>query len=139
MSNSQPHPITTFNFAVEITLDKGSHNLCEAAFSDCDGLEMTMEAKTIREGGNNAQQYRLTGPVAYGQLSLKRGVTGSFDLWDWFRDVSTNPKLRAKAEVVVYARNGVTPVMIFHLTRCVPVRLKAPVLNAATGGVAIEE
>ena len=29
--------------------------VCNAAFAECDGLEMTMEVKTIREGGNNAQ------------------------------------------------------------------------------------
>ena len=29
--------------------------------------------------------------------------------------------------------------MSFLLTRCVPVKLKAPALNAAAGGVAIEE
>ena len=36
--------------------------LCE-----CDGLEMTMDVKTIREGGNNAAQVRLFGAVNYGR------------------------------------------------------------------------
>lgn len=139
MPNSQPHPFTTFNFAVEINVDPISKKVCDAAFSDCDGLEMTMEAKTIREGGNNARQHRLTGPVAYGQLTLKRGMTGTFDLWDWFTEVSNNPSLRADAEVVVYAGDGKKVLMSYLLTRCVPVKLKAPALNAATGGIAIEE
>ena len=38
--------------------------VCNAAFSECDGLEMTMEVKTIKEGGNNAQLHRLAGPLA---------------------------------------------------------------------------
>ena len=38
--------------------------LCSAAFAECDGLEMTMDVKTIREGGNNGAQIRLTGPVS---------------------------------------------------------------------------
>src|SRR6059058_1234277 len=78
------YPFTAFNFAVEIDVDGVRPNVCSAAFSDCDGLEMTREMKTIREGGNNGEQIRLTGPVSYGQLTLKRGMTGSFDLWDWF-------------------------------------------------------
>lgn len=139
MPNSEPHPFTTFNFAVEIKLDPISQRVCDAAFSDCDGLEMTMEAKTIREGGNNTRQHRLTGPVAYGQLTLKRGMTGTFHLWDWFTEISQNPGLRADAEVVVYAGDGKTVMASYLLTRCVPVKLKGPALSAASGGVAIEE
>jgi phage tail-like protein len=139
MPNSQPNPINTFNFSIEIKVDGVSQRVCDAAFSECDGLEMTLEVKTLREGGNNARQHRLTGPVAYGQLTLKRGVTGNFDLWDWFKQVTVNPRLRADANVVVLAANGVTEQMRFLLTRCVPVKLKAPSLSAASGNVAIEE
>jgi phage tail-like protein len=138
-ANSLPHPYMTFNFAVEIKVDPVSKRVCDAAFSECDGLEMTMEVKTIREGGVNDRQYRLTGPVAYGQLTLKRGMTGNWDLWNWFRQVSLDPALRADAEVVVFGKDRQDPVMSFLLTRCVPIKLKAPALNAAAGGVAIEE
>jgi phage tail-like protein len=139
MPNSEPNPINTFNFSIEIKIDGVSPRVCDAAFSECDGLEMTMEVKTLREGGNNARQHRLTGPIAYGQLTLKRGVTSNFDLWDWFKQVMLNPRLRADANVVVLAPNGATKQMSFLLTRCVPVKLKAPGLNAASGNVAIEE
>lgn len=139
MPNSQPHPFTNFNFSVEFSINSVSKRICDAAFSECDGLEMTMEVKTIREGGNNARQYRLTGPVAYGQLTLKRGVTSNFDLWKWFQEVTVNPGLRADANVVVFAGDGVTKVLQYLLTRCVPVKLKGPGLSAGSGGIAIEE
>jgi phage tail-like protein len=137
--NSQPHPFGTFNFAVEIKLDPVAQRVCDAAFSECDGLEMTMEVKTIREGGNNTRQHRLAGPVAYGQLTLKRGMTGTFHLWDWFREVTVNPALRADAEIVVFAVDGRTVLVSYLLTRCLPVKMKAPALSAASGGIAIEE
>ena len=56
------HPFTAFNFAVEINVPGVSTKVCNAAFAECDGLEMTMDVKTIREGGNNGRQIRLTGP-----------------------------------------------------------------------------
>lgn len=139
MPNAQPHPITNFNFAIEVTVEGVSPRVCDAAFSECDGLEMNLEVKTLREGGNNTRQYRLPGPVAYGNLSLKRGVTTSFDLWDWFARVTVDPKLRADAQVVVYAPDGRTVNLSFKLTRCVPIKLKAPGLNAVSGAIAIEE
>ena len=133
-------PFTGFNFAVEINVAGVAPLICSAAFAECDGLEMSMEVKTIREGGNNGTQIRLTGPRSYGQLTLKRGMTASFDLWDWFAATLTNPALRADGEVVLYAaRISETPCARFLLTRCLPVKLKAPPLNAADGKVAIEE
>jgi phage tail-like protein len=133
------YPFTAFNFAVEINVPGVSPKACSASFSECDGLEMTMEVKTIREGGNNGKQLRLVGPVGYGQLTLKRGMTATFDLWDWFTAVLGNGRLRADAEVVLFAGDGQTERARFLLTRCLPVKLKAPALNAKDGMVAIEE
>ena len=133
------NPFTAFNFAVEIHVEGVSKQVCSAAFSECDGLEMTMEAKTIREGGDNGRLIRLTGPAAFGTLTLKRGLTFNFDLWDWVAAVHKDPSLRADAEVVLFDSNGVTTVAGFVVSRCVPVKLKAPALNAAAGGVAVEE
>ena len=113
--------------------------VCDAAFSECDGLEMTMDVKTIREGGNNGKQIRLTGPINYGQVTMKRGMTATFDLWDWFNLMLQDPSLRSDAEVVIFAPDGQTERARFLLSRCVPVKLKAPPLNAKDAAVAIEE
>jgi phage tail-like protein len=137
--NKTLYPLTAFNFAVEITRADQSAPLVGAAFSECDGLDMTMEVKTIREGGNNGRQIRLAGPMAYGQLTLKRGMTSNFDLWTWMSDTLTDPRLRAEAEVVVFAPDGRTVRARFCLSRCLPVKIKAPALNAKDGMVAIEE
>jgi phage tail-like protein len=138
-SETVVYPFSAFNFAVEITLDGESARLCHAAFSDCDGLEMTMEVKTIREGGRNGEQIRLNGPSAFGNVTLKRGMTANFDLWTWFARTIDDPKLRANAEVVLLAPDGATERARFLLARCVPVKLKAPTLNAKDGAVAVEE
>ncbi|HEY6190267.1 MAG TPA: phage tail protein [Pyrinomonadaceae bacterium] len=133
------YPFTAFSFAVEIDVPDVSTKVCSAAFSECDGLEMSQEIKTIREGGNNGKQIRLSGPVTYGQLTLKRGMTATFDLWNWFSAALNNPALRAKAEVVLLAPDGKTERARFVLARCIPTKLKAPPLNGTTGTVAIEE
>ncbi len=138
------YPFTNFNFSIEIQVP-GLRNLpaqlCNASFSECDGLEMTMDVKTIREGGNNGKQIRLTGPFNYGMLTLKRGMTSSFDLWDWFSAMLQpgNAGVRANAHVVVFAADGRTQRVRFLLERCVPTKLKAPTLNAKDGIIAIEE
>jgi len=132
-------PFTSFNFAVEINRGQDAGALVGGSFAECDGLEMTMEVKTIREGGGNDRQIRLNGPVSYGTLTLKRGMTSSFDLWKWFRDSVADPGLRADVEVVLLATDGDTERARFALTRCVPTKMKAPALNAKDGQIAIEE
>jgi phage tail-like protein len=139
MADDALRPFVAFNFAVEINVPGISPKVCNAAFAECDGLEMSMDVKTIREGGNNGRQIRLTGPVTFGMLTLKRGLTRSFDLWDWMAAMQTSPGLRADAEVVVFAADGKTERARFILSRCLPAKLKAPPLNAKDGGVAIEE
>jgi phage tail-like protein len=134
-------PFTTFNFRVELEVPGLTAAVCSAAFAECDGLEITLEPKTIREGGNNNRPIHLIGPVSYGQLTLKRGMTDTLDLWDWFERVIQRGQggLRAFGEVVMLAANRNTEQVRFRLDGCLPVKLKAPALNAQDGLVAIEE
>jgi phage tail-like protein len=135
----EPRPFNAFNFAVEIYPDGKSAPLVKAAFAECDGLEMTHDVKTIRSGGANDHSYRVPGVINHPNLSLKRGLTENFDLWTWFADSIADPFLRANAEVVLFAEDGVTETARFQLSRCIPAKLKAPPLNAKDGGIAIEE
>jgi phage tail-like protein len=131
---------TAFSFAIEIDVPGISGKVCNAAFAECDGLELTHEVKTIREGGNNRAQIRLTGPASFGTVTLKRGMTPNFQLWKWFDAVVANPVLRAHGEVVIFSRNTTrTEKARFLLEKCVPIKLKAPALNAKDGMVAVEE
>jgi phage tail-like protein len=132
-------PFTAFNFAVELDVQGVSTLVCNAAFSECDGLEQTLDVKTIREGGNNGAQIRLAGAVSYGTVTLKRGMTTSFDLWTWLDLVVASPWVRGSGEVLVHSPDHTRVVARFVLTRVLPVKLKAPPLNARDGMVAIEE
>ncbi len=133
-------PFTTFNFLVLVTVEglRGGP-VCKAEFSDCDGLELSMTPKTLREGGSNFRQIHLAGPVSYGQLTLKRGMTRDDGLWRWFELLRTNPKRRGQATVGVLSPDHTHVDVQFDLTNCQPVKLKAPALSGKDGLVAIEE
>lgn len=148
MPDVHPYPYLAFQFDVQIRVSlvggalKSEPALCSAAFAECDGLEMTMEPKVVKEGGNNSQHVHLVGPVTYGNLSLKRGVTDCLDLWSWFRTLMKNDGVGATAEVTVrQLKAGSTTEVLrkFELTGCLPIKFKAPALNAKDGQVAIEE
>ncbi len=142
-------PFTTFNFHVAFTLPGKGKEVCEAEFSECSGLEMNMEIKTIKEGGNNGEQIHLAGPLTYGQLTLKRGMTSNFDLWEWFENVQNQRNLRVDGEIQMLsslrmAKEQNPPGkknkdVVFKLSNCLPMKIVAPGLNAIDGNIAIEE
>jgi len=134
-------PFVTFNFRVSLEI-AGAAALCAAAFSDCDGLEMSMAPKTIREGGNNSRPIHLVGPVSYGQLTLKRGMTSDFGLWRWFDRTQSERSLRANGNVEVLTPEGEKRGQVavaFSLSNCLPIKMKAPALSGKDGLIAIEE
>jgi phage tail-like protein len=139
------HPFTTFNFRIELSYGQGGNPICDGEFAECDGIEMTIEPKTFREGGNNSRPIHLVGPVSYGQLTLKRGMTADFGLWEWFEAVQrTNGHgIRASGQIAIQSANNApearTDRVVFQLTGCLPIKLKAPALNAKDGLVAVEE
>jgi phage tail-like protein len=144
------YPFTSFNFLVSLTIDQPDElevgtPLCNGAFTECDGLDMTVEPKTVREGGNNTRQIHLVGPVTYGNLSLKRGMTANQDLWKWFNAAVANPAAGAvrrgalaSGEIIMRDADG-TGTVRYRLFDCLPIKIKASPLHAKDGLVAIEE
>ena len=136
---------TTFNFRVEIVVagmkaGEKQATICKAAFAECNGLELSMQPKTFQQGGLNTKQVHLAGPATYGQLTLKRGMSKDFGLWQWFNEVlkTEGRKLRGQARVVMLDANK-SKVVQFNLIDCLPTKLRVPTLNAKEGGLAIEE
>jgi phage tail-like protein len=144
MASPTTLPFVAFNYSVEINVPLIGNKLCGGSFSECDGLDLTMDVKTIREGGNNTSQIRMIGPVNYGQVTLKRGMTSNFDLWDWFDALQHGTAdqlrgdLRGEAQVVLLGSDH-TEAVRFLLKRCLLTKLKTPALNAKDGAIAIEE
>ncbi|MFQ6027665.1 MAG: phage tail protein [Dehalococcoidia bacterium] len=131
---------TAFNFLVEISVDGISDQVCEAGFAECDGLEMSIEPKSFQQGGLNTEQIHLSGSTSYSQLTLRRGMSKDFGLWRWFTETMKTDKrgLRGQATVVMLDANKQEQ-MKFKLKDCLPVKLRAPALNAREGGIAVEE
>lgn len=114
--------------------------LCNGAFSECTGLEATMEPKVIKEGGRNYGVAQRTGPVTFGTVILKRGVTDASDLWKWFELVhSGGYSYRLDVTVRLLDETFTTEVFSWKLVRALPVKFKAGDLNAKGGEVLVEE
>jgi phage tail-like protein len=82
----------------------------------------------------------MAGPVSYGQLTLKRGMTANMDLWRWFERVSAADNAGARGTVDVLMLGADRKQQLhFRLGGCLPTKLKTSALNAKDGQIAIEE
>jgi phage tail-like protein len=136
-------PYVSHRFEVVLNLDNppaGLVNpLCNAAFSECNGLDMTMEPKTYQSGGDNQRQHHRPGPVSYGRLTLRRGLTNTLHLWEWFSAAATpGQNLKAQGEITLWDAAG-TPRLTYIVVDCLPVKLSGPSFDAKSPQIAVEE
>jgi phage tail-like protein len=129
----------------------GEEPLCDGAFSEVTGLEATLEAKAIKEGGANQGAHQRAGGVSYATVILKRGLTQSRDLWRWWALFAGIPESGLTGQPAGGAFAHRLTVRVTHrdiagqdvlgwrLERAMPVKFKAGDLNARGGEVAIEE
>lgn len=117
--------------------------ICQGAFSECTGLEATMEPKVIKAGGANYGPFQRVGPVTFATVILKRGITTRRDLWTWFSQVTEKGKtafrLDAKITIRAPGEKGTTDAFVIRLHRTLPVKLKVGDLNARATDVGVEE
>lgn len=144
------YPYKLFRFHVdfkEVSLTDQSRQrdvvVCHGAFAECTGLEATMEPKVIKAGGWNYGAHQRPGPVTFGTVVLKRGITDSRDLWKWFAHVNERNHYAYRLDVTirVSAPDEDIPgeALEIKLLRAVPVKFKCADLNARATEVGIEE
>ena len=139
-------PLQVFNFHVTFKRDAllgppdGSEvTLCSGAFAECTGLEATVEPKVIKAGGSNYGPLQRMGRVSFATVVLKRGMTTTRDLWNWFQHVCGG-FYAYRLSVEIEMRDGNSePVLIWALARALPVKFKAADLNARGTEVGVEE
>ena len=72
-------PVPAYLFSIEIS------GVLVGLFTECGGLGMTRDVKSVQEGGVNDHVHKLPGKVSYDNITLKRGLSLSRALWDWMR------------------------------------------------------
>lgn len=146
LKENKLYPVHVFRFQVDFreqligsTAEGGKVVLCSGAFSECSGLEASMEAKVIKEGGRNWGAIQRAGKTTFATLVLKRGMTRTRDLWAWYEFVGSGKYAhRLNAVITLFDTSGKS-VLAWQLMNALPVKFKAADLNAKGTDVAIEE
>lgn len=141
-------PLQVFRFKVEFRRDGTGRSpqpsspvdLCSGAFAECTGLEATMEPKVIKAGGQNYGAVQRPGRVSFATVVLKRGMTTTRDLWDWFQQVNLKGSYAYRLSVDITLEDTAgRPSIRWNLARALPVKFKSADLNAKGNEIGIEE
>ena len=133
-------PYSAFNFLVE--LESGQGKEVSAGFSDVSGLSAEVTVAEYRSG-NEANNYvrKIPGIHKASDVTLKRGVTGSENIWQWLKEArSGSPSVKRDVTIKLLSEDREAIVVTWLLRGAIPIKWTGPSLAAKGGGdVAMEE
>ncbi len=139
MAVLRDRPYVQFNFLVD--LGTGNTEGPDAGFQEISGIGMEVTVAEYRNGNEKENSVRkITGLNKSTDVTLKRGVIGSLNLYKWLDDIR-NGNQNAMRTVVVSLQNEdhSAVVMTWKLIRARIIKHSSGPLNAKGTDVAMEE
>lgn len=133
MAYNSEYPYTTFNFDVEFLDSK----LIVGSFSEVSGLDFSTEVEEYREGGVNDYTHKLPSVTKYQNLVLKKGMTYSTSLFDWYKEV-INGKIEKKQISIILLDSQKKELKKWTFKKAFPIKWSTGNLSATGNSIAIE-
>lgn len=139
MAVQRDDPYGAFNYRVTITPRSG--NEISGAFADVSGFSNEVTYAEYRDGTDpQARPRKIPTTYKVGDITLKRGLIGSLDLWSWIKQVREGDQdARATVVIELRAENNREVVASWTLENARPSKWSGPSLSAKGTDVAMEE
>ena len=108
-----------------------------AGFKECTGLKIETEVFEYPEGGLNTYTHKLPVRAKYTNITLKRGLDETQDLFQWYVKAMNGQIKRQNISIIVYDSLG-NQVQKWDLQRAFPCKWTGPDLKTDAGAIAIE-
>jgi phage tail-like protein len=133
------NPYAQFNFLVD--LGTGDTDGPEAGFQECSEISMSIDVIEYRNGNDKANNVRkLPGLARTGDVTLKRGIIGSLDLYRWIDQIRNgDPSGRRNVLIHLQSEDHTQVVLTWKLFGAFPAKYSAGPLDAKGTDVALEE
>lgn len=144
-------PFPAYNFHIMLIdssselakIKTGISLVAAGGFSECSGLDGTLKVEEYSEGGQNRFVHKFPTRMTYSNITLKRGVGFSEDLWAWHFDYVNGKGKRRDGIITLRYESSqqVQPnelVKVWRFKKGLPLKWTGPTLNASQSAVAIE-
>lgn len=150
MAKTEYEVLTSSKFYLEIRL-RGSDDRMDAYFMECQGFERKQEVievchVTPQKWGSKGTtagriiNTKVPGNSSSGNITLRRGLTLSSVMWDWFAQVEQGnwAKQRRDGDLTLYDQGAIERAR-FRFIGAFPIRYKISDVSAQTSEFEIEE
>jgi phage tail-like protein len=130
-------PLVGFHFGIDVGGGKiGGY------FTECSGLgseHEVIEHKVVT-GKGKEMVFKVPGRLKWENITLKRGITSSMDIWDWRKEVEDGKvdDNRRDGSVTMFNQNG-DPVASWEFKNAWPSKVTGPQPKADSTELGIEE
>ena len=136
MANGREDPLVGFHFAVDI------QGVIAGYFTECTGLgseNELIEHKAITPKGQEVV-IKVPGRLKWENITLKRGITSSMDIWKWRKQVEDGDVegSRRDGSIVMYNQK-LEETARWNFERAWPLKVTGPQPKADSNEIGVEE
>jgi phage tail-like protein len=129
-------PLVGFHFGIEI------QGVVNGFFTECSGIgseQEVIEHKVVSESGQEVVM-KLPGRLKWENITLKRGITSSMDIWDWRKQVEDGDVdgARHNGSIVMYDQR-LSAVARWNFENAWPVKVTGPQPKSDSNDIGVEE
>lgn len=107
------------------------------AFTECTLPAFDLDVEEIKEGGLNTYIHQLPGQRRAAKVTLKKGIGLTQGLLPFYQE-AMNEQFRRLEVTISLLNSMLTPILVLHLRRAIPIRWTGPELRAGDNTVAIQ-
>jgi phage tail-like protein len=139
MATLRERPYVQFNFLVD--LGNGNTNGPQAGFQEISGIGMEVTVSEYRPGNHKENSVmKITGMNKSTDVTMKRGVIGSLDLYQWLNQIRNGDQSALRTVTIqLMSEDHTSVVQTWKLSRARIIKHTSGPLNAKGTDVALEE
>lgn len=130
------NPLVSFHYAIDIS------GVVKGYFTECSGIgseNEVIEHKIVDENGHELVQ-KIPGRLKWENITLKRGITSSMDIWNWREQVVQGKVDEARKNgTITMFDQSLKPVAKWDFERAWPVKVSGPTVKSDSNEFGIEE
>lgn len=129
-------PLVSFHFAIEV------QDEIAGMFTECSGLgseHEVIEHKVVDGNGRDIIQ-KIPGRLKWQDITLKRGISSTMDIWDWRKTVEDGDVegARRNGSIVMFDQS-LQEVARWNFERAWPTKVSGPQLQSDSNAFGVEE
>jgi len=135
-SDLDEDPLLGFNFALEL------EGVIAGYFTECAGIgseNEIVEHKVVDKQGHEVVR-KIPGRLKWSDITLKRGITKSLQIWEWRQEVINGGVKDARKNIsITMMDREYNPVALWNFQNAWPSKVTGPALKSDSNEFGIEE